>query len=79
MRDIAIQKWKIYSIKIKGVLIIIFFLEIISLDIDTYKSRNGASVSEVLLLFNCSSFGLFQPFIKNIQYQYLVGHPIVEH
>ena len=30
-----------------------------SLDIDQYKSRNGASVLEVLVLFNCSLFLFF--------------------
>ena len=52
-RIIAVQKQKIYDIEIKVDPFVITLVEIMSLDIVKVKCRNGASVSEVLVLFNC--------------------------
>ena len=53
MGNVTIQKWKIYYIKIKVIALIIKMLdETNSFEIDKCKSKNGASVSEVLALFN---------------------------
>ena len=54
--NVTIQKWKIYDIKIKVIALIINLDETNPFEIDKCKSKNGASVSEVLALFNCSSF-----------------------
>ena len=57
--NVTIQKWKIYYIKIKIIALIINLDETDPFEIDTCKckSKDGASVSELLALFNCSSDG----------------------
>ena len=54
---IDVQKKEIDYIKIKIVPFIIIFVEPVPLDIHRFKSKNGASVSEELALFNWSSVG----------------------
>ena len=46
-----------YYIKIKIIALIIILDETNPFEIDKCKSKNGASISEVLALFNCSSDG----------------------
>ena len=53
-RDIAFEEWEINYIKIKIVPFIINFSWNVPLDIDKFKSKNGAPVSEELALFNRS-------------------------
>ena len=53
--NVIIQKWKMYDIKIKVNALIINLDETNPFEIDKCKSKNEASVSEVLALFICSS------------------------
>ena len=41
-----------------------------SLDIDRFKSRNGVSMSEILVLFNCSSVELHKIFKLLLLYSF---------
>ena len=54
-RNITIQKRKIYYIKIKVIALIINFRRNKSISTERCRSKKGASVSEILALFNCSS------------------------
>ena len=50
-------KWEIDNFKIKVVTFIIILVETILLEIDKWKSKNAASVSEILTLLSWSSEG----------------------
>ena len=56
-RNVAILKRKIYYVKTKVIALIINFRRKIPFATERCKSKKGASVSEVLALFNCSSDG----------------------
>ena len=51
-RDVSIKKREINNINIKIVPFIIILVETVPLKTDRFKSKNGASVSEELALFN---------------------------
>ena len=67
-RKLTILKWEIDNYKIKVVTFIINLVETTSLEIDESKSKNAASVSEVLALAGVL-MGIFDlPYCQNKHY-----------
>ena len=56
-REVSINKREINKIKIKISRLSWILVETVPLEMDRFKSKNGASVSEELALFNWSSAG----------------------